>query len=119
MISHTAELDRSDTSGVMDRSDVSSAALGSVSAILVSFNTSELTTQCVAALWEQLDPARDEVIVVDNASRDSTVADLYNRWPQQGGPGMPRVRIIENPTNAGFGAANNLGMGWQQATTFC
>jgi hypothetical protein len=89
-----------------------------ISAILVSYNTCELTTQCVETLWEQLDPARDEIIVVDNASSDATLSDLRQKWPVQcNGQDHPNatskekaVRIIENPINAGFGAANNLGM---------
>lgn len=91
-----------------------------ISAILVSYNTAELTVRSIEALWRELDPDEDEVIMVDNASADSTIAEVRNRWPEGSDPesdasGAPhqqdaKVRILENPINAGFGAANNLGM---------
>src|SRR5690606_9384907 len=43
-----------------------------------------------------------EVIVVDNASSDGTSEAIRERFPD--------VRLIENPTNRGFAAANNQAM---------
>jgi hypothetical protein len=105
-----------DEAAVGDKQHASTSARElRVSAVLVSFNTRELTRRCVGMLWDQLDPVRDEVIVVDNASTDGTVAQLQRDWPtacdQRDFEASHRVvRIIENPINAGFGAANNLGM---------
>ena len=42
------------------------------------------------------------MIVVDNASTDGTVEEVRRRWPG--------VRVIEAGRNAGFAAANNLGI---------
>ncbi len=72
------------------------------SAILVSYNTVELTCRAIEALQDQLDIERDEIIVVDNASSDGTIDTIHEKFPD--------VVAITNPTNAGFGAANNLGM---------
>ena len=74
----------------------------SVSAILVSYNTADLTCRAIDSLKAELDLTRDEIIVVDNASSDNTSARLEAEHPD--------VRFILNPTNSGFGAANNIGM---------
>ena len=74
----------------------------SVSAVLVSYNTADLTCRSIDALKTQLDPSSDEIIVVDNASSDNTTTRLEVEHPD--------VRFILNPTNSGFGAANNIGM---------
>lgn len=57
---------------------------------------------CLTALGELRWPGPvPEVVVVDNASTDGSVAMVRERFPS--------VRVIENPTNTGFGA-NNLGL---------
>ncbi len=70
---------------------------------------SELTVVCVTFNSERCVPTivRDfagfvNVIVVDNASRDATVAHLRER--------LPHARFIANSRNLGFGAANNLAL---------
>ncbi len=68
-----------------------------VSVVVVSYNTSALLHRCLASL----DPCHD-IIVVDNASSDDSVAMVMRDYPQ--------VRLIENQTNRGFGAANNQGI---------
>lgn len=73
-----------------------------VSAVLVSYNTSAMTLEAIDALLSDASGVPAEVIVVDNASVDGSVAAIRERFPQ--------VVVIENPVNAGFGAANNLGM---------
>jgi GT2 family glycosyltransferase len=68
-----------------------------VSVIVVSHNTKELLRRCLASL-----PDDCEVVVVDNASTDGS-AEMVRK-------DFPRVRLIKNPRNRGFGAANNQGM---------
>ena len=46
--------------------------------------------------------AGNEVIVVDNASSDGSVEAVKDRFPQ--------VELIENETNLGFAAGNNVGV---------
>jgi GT2 family glycosyltransferase len=68
-----------------------------VSAIVVSYNTRELLRRCLSSLG-----GLHEVIVVDNASLDGS-ADMVSVE-------FPRVRLIRNDANRGFGAANNQGL---------
>jgi GT2 family glycosyltransferase len=71
-----------------------------VSAVLVSYNTKELTLLAISHLlrdFESIDSF--EVILVDNDSKDGTVAAVQSAYPS--------VRIIQNHDNVGFGTANN------------
>lgn len=80
-----------------------------VRAVVVSYNTRELTLRCVRALrgarLENL-----EVCVVDNASQDGSVQALRGI--------NPAVEVIALRQNMGFGAANNLGVGRSNAPFF-
>ncbi len=76
-----------------------------ISVIIVSYNTREMTLQCLDTLYRDLQPIgidRSEVIVVDNASKDGSIEAIREAFPL--------VNAIPNPRNAGFGAANNLAM---------
>lgn len=73
-----------------------------VSVIIVSYNCSAYLRSCLQKLSIYLQAARDEVIVVDNASEDDTVHLLRTEFPW--------VKLIEAGGNLGFGRANNLGM---------
>ncbi|GIV96665.1 MAG: hypothetical protein KatS3mg057_1322 [Herpetosiphonaceae bacterium] len=71
-----------------------------VSLILVTYNSRALLEPFFAALGETR-YAPYEVIVVDNASTDETVAYLTTQQPQ--------VRVLAHPANLGFGRACNQG----------
>ena len=71
-----------------------------VSAIIVSWNTRELLAAAVRSLLAAT--PQPEVIVVDNGSRDGSVAMVRREFPQ--------VRLLVNEVNRGFAAANNQGM---------
>lgn len=61
-----------------------------------------MTTRCLRSIESQMDEATNsvqEVIVVDNASSDGTVAAVRNEFPW--------VRLMSNQENAGFARANN------------
>ena len=67
--------------------------------IIVSYNTREDLEACLRSI-DQYPPHFDyEVLVVDNASRDDSVAAVRNGWPDVG--------IIQIDHNVGFAAANN------------
>lgn len=70
-----------------------------ISILVVNYNTAHL----LARMFETIEQARAglsiEVIVVDNASRDDSVALLEQRFPD--------ARLIRNTANVGFGRANN------------
>lgn len=73
-----------------------------VTALVVSFNSGH----CLAALGAGLQGLA-QVIVVDNASNDDTLAQAARHLPQ--------ARLLAQTRNLGFGAANNLG--WRAAET--
>jgi GT2 family glycosyltransferase len=73
-----------------------------VSAIVVSYNTRQMTLDCLRALIDDLRDIPSEIIVVDNASTDSSPDAIRDNFPG--------VKLIGNSDNRGFGAANNQGM---------
>src|ERR1041385_8820419 len=73
-----------------------------ISVVIVSYNTRQMTLDCLRCLYADLGDLPAEVFVVDNASSDGS-ADAIGRE-------FPEVRLIANAANLGFGAANNLAM---------
>lgn len=73
-------------------------ATGSFAVLIVSYRTPDLT---VTAARSALGSGADTVVVVDNHSQDDTVRRLRSLED-------PRLDVVENPVNAGFGTANNL-----------
>ena len=75
-----------------------------VSVIVVNYNTEHL----LAPMWDALAGARRalqlQVIVIDNASRDGSVALL------RADPRYAQAEVITNRLNVGFGRANNQGV---------
>ncbi len=69
-----------------------------ISAIVVNYNAGALLRQCLDSLLAC--PSISEVIVVDNASSDNSLAQIED---------LSRVQIIYNQTNQGFAAACNAG----------
>lgn len=73
-----------------------------LSAVVVSYNTRELTLRCLADLFADLGATPAEVFVVDNGSADGSVPAVRAAFPS--------VVVIDAGRNLGFGAANNLAM---------
>ncbi|MFN3928808.1 MAG: glycosyltransferase family 2 protein [Thermoflexus sp.] len=73
-----------------------------VSIIIVSWNVWAWLSQCLASAREGMGDLKGEIIVVDNASTDGT--------PDRVQEAFPEVRLLRNPVNRGFSAANNQGM---------
>ena len=67
---------------------------GAIGAIVVTYNSEEVVERCVAAAIAQ----GLEVIVVDNASADDSVARAHGT-----------SKVIRNATNLGFAEAANQG----------
>jgi hypothetical protein len=76
--------------------------MADLSIIIVSFNTADELANCLASLRAHAPAMAHEIVVVDNASTDGTVAAVRADWPE--------VRLIANPRNVGFAAANNIGI---------
>lgn len=70
-----------------------------VSIIIVSYNTKDLLQNCLASIYEKTKGTCFEVIVIDNASKDGSVAMVRTHFPN--------VILIESEINLGFGKANN------------
>lgn len=70
-----------------------------VSVILVSYNTAAMTCQAIETLLQSQCPFELHLIVIDNASRDNSVQQIRQTFPQ--------ITLIENKANVGFGRANN------------
>lgn len=70
--------------------------------IIVNYNSRDHVTSCVKWVFQYA--PESEVIVVDNASEDTSIVDLETAFPNQ-----PQLQIIRNQTNQGFAVACNLG----------
>jgi len=73
-----------------------------ISAIIVTWNSASVITDCLSSVERELRPGRGEIIVVDNASRDDTVERVRALAPD--------AHLITNDSNRGLAAANNQGM---------
>jgi GT2 family glycosyltransferase len=74
----------------------------SVDIIIVSYNTRDDLAACLASITQAWPTCAAQVIVVDNASTDDSVAMVQHRWPA--------VRTIALSKNVGFGPANNVAL---------
>jgi len=67
--------------------------------IIVNWNAEELLGKCLESVFISGKQLSMEVVLVDNNSTDGSVRFVREHFP--------KVRIIENPDNRGFAAANN------------
>lgn len=79
------------------------AAMLDISFIIVNWNTRDLLLECIVSIYKTVQGLAFEIWLVDNGSSDGSVAVARERFP--------RIHTIENPTNLGFAAANNLALG--------
>jgi GT2 family glycosyltransferase len=80
---------------------LSSGASGdALAVVVVTHNSADSLTPVLDAVLGQL-AAGDELVVVDNASGDDTVARARRAGP--------RVQLVQSPGNVGFGAGCRLG----------
>ncbi len=80
-----------------------------VSIIIVSFNTRDLTTECIQSLIRTIKKNSYEIIVVDNNSEDDSVEEIQKLKVKSQNL-KSKFKIIENKENVGFSAANNIGV---------
>lgn len=73
-----------------------------LSIIILNYNTCELTLKALRSVYASRTGYQFEVILIDNASSDSSVEKIREEFPQ--------VQLIENEENVGFSKANNQGM---------
>jgi GT2 family glycosyltransferase len=70
--------------------------------VIVNFNARETLHACLQSLAAAPPAVSHEIVVVDNASGDGSQALVRDRWPA--------IRLLEEPGNRGFAAANNVGI---------
>jgi GT2 family glycosyltransferase len=70
-----------------------------ISVVIVNWSSGQLLENCVRSLRKNAEDC--EIVVVDNASIDSSL-----RFTVEGGA---QIRILRNDRNIGFAAANNIG----------
>ena len=76
-----------------------------LSIIIVSYNTKEFLKNCLASILSSIDGNLSyEIIVVDNASTDTSVSVISNIKYQ-----ISNIKLIKNKKNLGFSKANNIG----------
>lgn len=68
--------------------------------VIISYNTKDLTLDCLRSVYEQAKDTSFEVIVVDNASSDKSAEAIEREFSY--------VTLIRSKKNLGFAAANNL-----------
>lgn len=66
---------------------------------VASYNTREITKECLSSIFSNTERINFEVIVVDNASTDGSVEMIKKEFSS--------VILVENKTNVGFGRAHN------------
>ena len=76
-----------------------------LSIIIVSWNTRDLLLECLRSIYDTAGDLDLEIIVVDNASSDGSLAAVRERFSQS--------RVVANSGNVGFVRANN------QALSLC
>jgi hypothetical protein len=71
-----------------------------VSIVAVTYNTREMTIECIRSILEQTTRVRYELIVFDNGSTDGSSEAIRERFPT--------VKLITSERDIGFGKANNI-----------
>lgn len=71
-----------------------------VTVVIISYNTREMTLECIRSVIEQTSSVRYEIIVVDNNSADGSADAIRENFRD--------VKLIASTKNLGFGRANNL-----------
>lgn len=74
-----------------------------ISVIIVSYNTSKLTKECIESISACSGNLKVEVLLVDNASSDGTAENIKNIEDID-------LKIVENKENLGFAKAVNIGI---------
>jgi hypothetical protein len=71
-----------------------------ISVLIVNYNGARLLKECLDSL--EVQTFRDfEIVMVDNASKDNSVAFVQQYYP--------KVNVVVSESNLGFGGGNNLG----------
>lgn len=75
-----------------------------LSVIIVSYNVKAYLEQTILSVLEAGRGMDFEILIVDNASTDGTIGYLKRHFPKRD---FPRLHVLVNKENIGFGRANN------------
>ncbi len=75
---------------------------GLISIILVNYNGIDVLPDCLSSIEKFIPEHNYEIILVDNASEDSSIDFITQNFPH--------INLIELSKNIGFGAGNNAGV---------
>jgi N-acetylglucosaminyl-diphospho-decaprenol L-rhamnosyltransferase len=70
-------------------------------AVVVNFETGPLLVECIGSVLADTSAGPVELVVVDNGSRDDSLAVLFAAYPD--------VRVVRAPGNVGYARAANIG----------
>ncbi len=76
--------------------------------VVLNYKTPELVVDCLRSLDGQIESARQEVVVVDNASGDGSPEQIEHAIESNGWTSW--ARVVRSPINGGFAAGNNVGI---------
>ena len=68
--------------------------------IIVSYNTSEMTLECIRSVYRETTSINFEIIVLDNNSSDNSVEAIASEFP--------KMNLISSKINYGFAKGNNI-----------
>ena len=86
--------------------------MGKVSFIILTYNTTELTLQCISSVKQHVEGLSCEFIVVDNGSRLSERSALEMQLAKD-------CRLVKSAQNVGFGGGNMLGANFATGDYLC
>ena len=75
--------------------------------VILNYRTPQLVIDCLRSLHGEVDPERDRVVVVDNASGDGSAKRIRAAIAREG---WAHARVVESSDNGGFSAGNNIGI---------
>lgn len=79
-----------------------------LSIIILNYNVKDLLLKCLESIFKnRKEQDRWQVMVVDNASSDGSVEEVRKRYKD--------IEIVENKSNLGFAAGNNVGVKYAKA----
>lgn len=69
--------------------------------MIVTYNSGDTVLNCIRSIYENIKDINYEVLVIDNLSTDGTPLKIIEEFP--------KVKMLINEENLGFGKANNIG----------
>ncbi len=71
-----------------------------VSIILVNYNATELSLQCIESIYKHTTGLKFEILFVENGALQDNLSIVSQKYP--------KVKVLQSKENLGFGRANNL-----------